>query len=214
MTNNDDNKIAVVMVVYDQAREVEEHLEKFLTLPFDGNYQVIVVDEASTDDTADVLKRIKADHANLYTTFIPKSKVPNPSRLRLALSVGIKAAKSQRIVLASINRPPTSFSWLQELSDCQAEIVMVYSNHRKSGVTWRKQEIASLDDAVALITKAERRSGHGHHGRWLKYQRGLYDALAVDSRRVYDTIRLFDQTVSPWQLAMLRMKVAWRNLFN
>ncbi len=214
MTNNDDNKIAVVLVVYDQARAVEEHLEKFFNLPFDGSYQVIVVDEASTDDTVEVLKRMKADHANLYTTFIPRSKVPNPSKLRLALSIGVKAARSQRVVLASINRPPTSFSWLQELSDSQSEIVMLYSNHRKSGVTWRKQEIPVLEDAAALITKAERHSGRGHHGRWLKYQRGLYDAVAVDSERVFDAIRLFDRNVSPWQLALLRMKVAWQNLFN
>ena len=62
MTETDDNKIAVVMAVNDQAQELEEHLEKFLNLPFNGHYRVIVVDEASTDDTSDVLKRMKAAH--------------------------------------------------------------------------------------------------------------------------------------------------------
>ena len=46
MTETDDNKIAVVIAVNDQAQELEEHLEKFLNLPFNGHYRVIVVDEA------------------------------------------------------------------------------------------------------------------------------------------------------------------------
>ena len=213
MTETDDNKIAVVMAVNDHAQELEEHLEKFLNLPFNGHYRVIVVDEASTDDTSDVLKRMKAAHDNLYTTFLPRS-VRNPSKTRLALTIGVKATTSPRVVLASINRPPTSVSWLQELSDSTAEIVMAYSNRKKSGITWRKQEHPLLEDATALITKAERRSGRGHCGHWMKYHRGMYDAVAVNRERIYDAIKLFDKAVGPWQLTRLRLHVFWQNLFN
>ena len=213
MTDKDDNKIAVVMAVYDQANELEEHLEKFLDLPFNGNYQVIVVDEDSTDDTPNILKRMKVEHANLYTTFLPRS-VCNPSRTRLALNIGVKAAKSQRVVLASIERPPSSVSWLQELADSDAEVVMAYSSRKKSAVTWRKQEHPLLEDAKPFIVKAERRSGQGHRGRWMKYHRGQYDAVAVSKERMFDTIRLFDQSVGLWQLAKLRIEVLWQNLFN
>ena len=47
---------SIVMTVYDQAHDLEENLPAFLTQEYEPGYEVIVVDESSTDNTEDVLK--------------------------------------------------------------------------------------------------------------------------------------------------------------
>jgi glycosyltransferase involved in cell wall biosynthesis len=114
------------MVVHDQEDLLEQHLPQFLSQPSKTSYEVIVVDDSSTDRTPDILKKMKEEYPQLHTTFFPKS-VPNPSRIQLALNIGIKATHGEWIVLADINRPPTSAEWIDGLINNDAEVTMVYS---------------------------------------------------------------------------------------
>lgn len=208
------NKIALVMVVHDQTIEIEQNLPRFLTLPCDTDYEVIVVDDSSADETPELLKQLKAEYPRLYTTFLPKSVIFNPSRLQLALSVGVKATKSSWVILTDITRPPVSDEWLQKLVeaiDDRNEVLITYSGRK--GNKLRHQTWDTLEEAVPLIRKAERRSGRGHRGKWLKFRWGVYDAVAIRSERVHDAIRLFDQRIRWNQLIGLRLRVFWKNLF-
>ena len=206
----------MVIAVHDQAIELEQNLPRFLTLQSDVPYEVIVVDDSSSDETPDVLKRLQLEHERLYHTFLPKSVVFNPSRRQLALSVGVKAAHYDCIVLADINRPPVSEEWLTGLlqaTDSQNGAVLVYSGRRESDAVLH-QTWATLEDAAPLVCKAERRSGKGHHGKWLKYRRGLYDALAVPRQCMHDAVKLFDHRIGSFGLFTLRLKVWCKNLLS
>ena len=70
------NTFSIIMTVCDDARLIEENLPLFLEQDYEAGFEVIVVDESSTDNTADVLKLLKTEHSNLYTTFLPR-----PNRL-------------------------------------------------------------------------------------------------------------------------------------
>ena len=61
--NTPDNQptFCVIITTYDDARKIEENLPVFLEQEYEPGYQVIIVDMSSTDDTADVLKSLKAD---------------------------------------------------------------------------------------------------------------------------------------------------------
>ena len=58
-------QLSMVMVVHDQGNLLEQNLPQFLTQPCQTTYEVIVVDDTSTDDTPDILKRLKNEHPNL-----------------------------------------------------------------------------------------------------------------------------------------------------
>ncbi len=204
-------QFSVIIAVHDQSRQLESNLPKFFSSQSDIDYEVIVVNDSSTDDTPDVLTRMKCEFSNLYTTFLPISDVPIPSRLRLALTIGVKAAHGKWIVLADISRPPINENWLMSLSanlDSSAEVILGYDN--KTNVV---QSFDSLEEASPFLCKAERKSGHGHNGRFFQFQRGHYNIMMVKKECVHDALKLFDQTISLGQLAGLRLKVLFNNLF-
>jgi glycosyltransferase involved in cell wall biosynthesis len=195
--------ISVVITVHDQADVLEQNLPVFLTLPYEGSYEVIVVDDMSTDETPDVLKRLKAEYPKLYSTFLPASVVVNPSRKRLALSVGAKAAHHDYIVLADIRRQPVSADWLAGLAD--GEAALVFSNRKRDKVT--HVVATELEDLSRIILKAERHSFRDYWGKWFRKQRGLYDAVGVRKEHVFDAIRLYDQRIRGLRLLGLRLRV-------
>ncbi len=202
-------KISVILAVHDQSHALEQNLPQFLSPQGDIPYEVIVVDDASTDETPDILKRFKKDYPQLYTTFLPKSRVPNPSRIRLALTIGAKAAHSNCIMITDITRPPMSDEWLNilfENLDETADVLLLYQN--KSYVF---QSFDTLDEATPYILKAERKSKHGHRGRLMMFRRGLYSAVVVKRDIIHETLKLFDQHVSVFRLAIMHLKILWNN---
>ena len=90
---------SIIMTVYDQAYELEENLPAFLTQVYEPGYEVIVVDESSTDNTEDVLKLAKNNYPQLYTTFLPR---PNrlEYRTKLSFPIGVHAAKNDCLHIA------------------------------------------------------------------------------------------------------------------
>lgn len=194
-------RISIVIVVHDQADLLEQNLPQFIETAGQVDAEVIVVDDMSSDSTPDILQRMRKEHERLYTTFLPESVIINPSRIRLALSVGVKAARGQRIVIGDISRPPVSTEWVTGMDD--GEVAVVFTS--------RKEEIthlvaSDLNDLRAMIIKAERKGGRGHQGKWQKQHRGLYDAVAIRQQKAFELVKLFDLPVSRWQLLGLRLR--------
>ena len=208
MENN--NTFSIIVAVHNAADKLEQNLPAFLETASEAGAQVIVVDDMSTDDTPDVLTRMKSENPDvLYSTFLPKSVVINPSRLRLALSVGAKAAKTPYIVLANIERPPHNVGWLYGLADNDA--ALVYSLRKGNQVV--HVTTTDAEELRPTIIKAERRSGKGHRGGFLKLRRGLYDAVCVHRDHVFDVINMFDRPVGFGRLWSLRFKVFLNSFF-
>ena len=203
--------ISVVIVVHDQADTLERNLPQFLTVASASQGEVIIVDDSSTDDTPDVLKRIKESNPHLYTTFLPKS-VPNKSRLQLALNIGVKAALSERLVFADINRPPLVNEWLTGLTD--GAVTAVYCRLKHGTPQVSHQLFDDMDEAADFILKAERRGGGGHRGRLFRMRRGMYDAIAVNKEQVVEAIKLFDQHLGMGIKMRLGIGVFFKNLFS
>ena len=75
-------KFSIIIAVHDLAGMLEANLPAFLTVAREANAEVIVVDDMSTDDTPDVLKRMKVENSDvLYSTFLPRSVIINPSQI-------------------------------------------------------------------------------------------------------------------------------------
>ena len=132
--STNERRFSIIMTAYDQAYELKENLPVFLSQQYEPGYEVVVVDESSTDETADLLKLLKNDYPNLYTTFLPKSEGYALSK-KQAYNIGVKAAKNDWLIFANANHPPVGDDVLQAISDSidtTADLTLASSPRRAS----------------------------------------------------------------------------------
>ena len=82
--------VSVIIPACNEAEALRRNLPAILEQDY-GNYEVIVVNDASTDETEDLLKALETEDPHLYHTFIPPGS-RYVSHERLALTVGAKSA--------------------------------------------------------------------------------------------------------------------------
>ncbi len=99
------------------ARNEADNLQKFLPSVLEQDYpdfEVIVVNDSSEDNTDEILKLFKAKYAHLRSTFVPIGTRIISSK-KLALSLGIKAASHEHILLTDADCCPMSKNWISSM---------------------------------------------------------------------------------------------------
>jgi len=99
-------------------RNSDKHLENTLPLMLEQDYpqfEVILVDEGSWDDTEDVVRRFQKTYGDrLYYTKLPKeSRVISPKKL--AITVGVKAAHNDVLLFTEPGTRPFSMYWIEKM---------------------------------------------------------------------------------------------------
>ena len=199
------------MTVYDNGRDLEQNLPAYLTQQYEPGYEVIVVDESSTDNTDDVLKLLKQQFPHLYTTFLPKPDI-HLTRKRLALTIGVKAAKNELVIFSDINTFPKENTWLQTIADNLGDgsgIMLV--RYKKDDLIMRTFE--GIEEVSNYIMKGERQRADGHSGTHMRKLRGKYDFIVVRTDEAHELLKLFEQKISPGKLLALRLSIFFSNLF-
>ena len=205
------NKFSVIMTVFDNGNDLEQHLPAFLTQTYEPGYEVIVVDESSTDNTDDVLKLLKQQYPHLYTTFLPKPDI-HIIRKRLALTIGVKAAKNERIIFSNINAFPQDETWLQTIADNLGSASGIMLGRYQKGEL-KMRLFDDLESVSDYIIKSERQRADGHKGTHLKNLRGKYDFIVVRTAEAHELLKRFDQSVGFGRLLGLRLSILFQNLF-
>ena len=106
--------MSVIITTSDQEEMLAKHLPRILEQDY-PDFEVIVVDDNSKDDTQELLERLARQYPNLYVTHTSDS-IRYISHKKLALTLGIKAAKKEWLVFTEANCYPTSRAWLSRLA--------------------------------------------------------------------------------------------------
>jgi glycosyltransferase involved in cell wall biosynthesis len=210
--SKNERRFSIIMTVYDQAGELEENLPAFLQQEYEPGYEVIVVDESSTDRSGDVLKLLKNDYPHLYSTFLPK---PNRlvSRRKLAFHLGVKASKYEWVIFTKISTKPMATDILKAIADAiddDAELTLGYSG--KKGL--RLQPFHTCLDASSHIRRIERKLSKVRERKRMNYTWGRYDFIIMRKDVVYDVLDLFEQKLSPAKMLGIRTSIFMKNLFG
>ena len=106
--------ISVIITAHDNARELENNLPSFLAQDYPSEFQVVVVAEKGDHDTEAVLEKYSGNE-HLYYTLIPNSS-RYMSRKKLQITLGVKAAKYEWVLLTEITCVPSSNQWLKKMA--------------------------------------------------------------------------------------------------
>ena len=194
---------SIIIPVHDNAMEIERNLPAFLEQKYSGKYEVIVVDESSTDETEDVLKRLKSQYTNLYTTFIPDTS-HYVSRRKLSITIGVKAAKYQWLVLTSADCRPACDNWLASMAQhCNnSELILGETRYEDNASDYERLDYTK--SWFRQLRKAQKSTAFAYCGRNLavrrdvfmnnngfinnlKFLRGEYDFLVNEYSTPYNT---------------------------
>jgi len=127
-------KVSVIISSENEAIELANNLPVILSQDY-PDFEVIVVNNGSTDESEELLLSLKLHNPHLYHTYLPFSPDKKFGRKKLAYTIGIKAAKGDVLLFTEPHSRPVSDKWISlmvnELSD-EKEVVLGYSFYKKT----------------------------------------------------------------------------------
>lgn len=106
--------ISIIICAKNEAHNLAENLPLLLTQNY-SHYEVIVVDDASTDNTQAILARLKNEYPHLHTVTINAKERRSFKGKKFALSKGIAAASNQYLLLTDADCKPASEDWAMRM---------------------------------------------------------------------------------------------------
>lgn len=185
--------ISVIVTVDDELEDLKVCLPALLKQKYEGDFQIIVV-ECGNDPVIEDTVKMYSDDKHLYSTFIPPTS-RYMSRKKLAVTLGVKAAKYEWIIMTDVGCCPVSETWLAAMSGNCTDgngLVIGFSSFEDDYKASRRfdhvymlyRQLCSAQKGNAwgycgnnlMFRKSTFINGKGYDGN-LKYVRGEYDFL-------------------------------------
>lgn len=218
--------VSILITAHDNLAELERNLPMFLRQQYAADYQVIVVCQSTDGETQDFLKRTAAENPHLYYTYIPESS-RYMSRKKLQITLGVKAAKHEWIILTEPNCRPSNDKWLQTMArQCQDPNHLVLGYVALDEETKSVRRFDSIRKAYYVLRRAQQTYGYrshmpnvafrksdfmkeqGYQGN-LEYVRGEYDFLINKYALCGDTATELD--CDAWLIREAPSNKSWHN---
>lgn len=171
------DKITVVIC----ARNEEKNLRELIPLLMDQDYphyDIVVVNDSSWDDTEDTLKAFCLTYPNVYAVHLDEDK-QRMSGKKFALTMGIKATKTDVVLLTDADCRPNSRSWISLMvapfAHEQTEVVLGVSPYRRmGGLLSRLIRFDAAQVALSYLGMAKLGIPYMGVGRNLAYRRDVF----------------------------------------
>ncbi len=152
--------LSIILTPHDEPEALERNLPSLMAQKYEPGFQIIVIIEEGEGETEEVLKRFQhsldetPSNCSIYVTYIPQSS-RYVSRKKLAMTLGVKAAKTEWILLTEPTIKPASDTWLQTMAEnCTDDISLVvgYGAYDDEASSFKRFE--RLNSAYYLMREA------------------------------------------------------------
>ena len=160
MPTNCGMPVSVVVRSFNDGETLARLLPDLLGQEYTPGFEVIVVNEGSSDETTAIVESLSGTFDNLYLTFTPDDGL-NVSSKKLAVTLGVKAARNPIVVLLNADAVMPSSKWLSRITlpflDRNVDVVLGYSSpnllHDKEPGR-RHRAFNQTEESVAWISEA------------------------------------------------------------
>jgi len=111
--------VSIVLCAHNEAYNLSQYLQALLTQDY-PEYEVIVVDDGSEDETRAMIERYMVRDPRLHMTFVPYGARVGSTK-KLALTLAAKAAKYDYLLLTDADCVPESNQWIRTMMQGFAE---------------------------------------------------------------------------------------------
>jgi glycosyltransferase involved in cell wall biosynthesis len=169
--------VSVVICAKNESENLKERLKYVLEQDY-PDFEVIVVNDQSTDETELVLDEYKQQYKNLYVTEISHDKIFRQGK-KLALTIGIKAAKHEWLLLTDADCIPATKFWIKTMSlyfTDKYDFVLGYGGYEEEkGLLNKLIRYETGFIALQYFTFAEAGMPYMGVGRNLAYRKSLFE---------------------------------------
>ena len=174
--NAADKQVSIIICAHNEQENLKTYLPAILEQDYQ-NFEVIVVNDCSEDDTKWVLKEFAERYPHLKIVEI-KEHIQLKHSKKFALTMGIKGAQYPYLLMTDADCQPNSNNWLREMVGSfqeNKEIVLGYSPYFKfPGFLNRLIRFETSHTAMSYLSYALKGNAYMGVGRNLAYTKELF----------------------------------------
>ncbi len=169
--------VSVIICARDEAANLAKNLPGSLVQAYSTTHEIIVVNDNSFDDSKYLLEEFERDFKHLKIVELKQEAKMIPGK-KFPLSIGIKTAKHEIVLLTDADCVPSSELWIekiQESYDDSTEIVLGYgAYHKKKGLLNRLIRWETFHTALQYLSYALAGKPYMGVGRNLSYKKVIF----------------------------------------
>ena len=170
--------VSVIICAKDEANNLRQFLPFVLQQEY-PDFEVIVINDGSTDETQTLLNDLCVEYQNLRTTFVPVG-ANNLSTKKLGLTLGIKAAKNELLLFTDADCMPEDNTWIARMArnfTPETDFILGYGAYlNKKGLLNRLITYDTLFIALQYLGMAIARKPYMGVGRNMAYRKETFFA--------------------------------------
>ncbi|TDX00437.1 glycosyltransferase [Dinghuibacter silviterrae] len=169
--------VSVIICARDESRNLSERLPSVLEQDYPLEHEVLVINDNSFDDTKFVLERFTSDYPRLKPVELHQEAQLIIGK-KFPLSVGIKTARYDTLVLTDADCTPASREWVRSFQNAYhpgTEVVLGYGPYeKKPGLLNRIIRFETFHTALQYFSYAQAGLPYMGVGRNLSYKKDLF----------------------------------------
>ena len=175
--NSQQHPVSVIICARDEAARLVTHLPGALVQTYPSTHEVIVVNHNSQDDTRFLLDEFKKTFKGLHIVNLEHEAIGIPGK-KYPLSMGIKEARYEIVLLTDADCIPASEFWMQKMQDGYdkgIEVVLGYGAYKRApGVLNKIIRFDTFHTALQYLSYALAGQPYMGVGRNLSYKKDVF----------------------------------------
>jgi glycosyltransferase involved in cell wall biosynthesis len=136
-TNKNSEPVSVIICAKNEAENLKSYLPKILEQNYTPGYEIVIINDRSTDSIAEVIHTFSQKYSNLkIVNVVPIEGYENFwGHKKHALTLGIKAASHEQLVFTDADCFPSSDTWIEQIASkysTKKTIVLGYGAYQKT----------------------------------------------------------------------------------
>ncbi len=170
--------VSVIVCARDEDENLARHLPGLLVQEYSSTYEVIVVNDNSVDDSKYILQELKKTFKDRLHIVELTQEAKLISGKKYPLSIGIKEANHEVLLLTDADCVPASEHWIKKMQEAYAdgiEIVLGYgAYHKRPGLLNKLVRFETFHSAMQYLSFALAGIPYMGVGRNLSYKKELF----------------------------------------